>query len=53
MLSYTIDEEEGLIDILVDGEITRRDYEELIPVLLSAIKELSSRVETLEREALL
>ncbi len=33
MLSYTIDEEAGLIDIIVDGEITRQDYEALIPVL--------------------
>lgn len=33
MLSYTIDEEEGVIDVLVDGAISRRDYEELIPIL--------------------
>lgn len=33
MLTYSIDEDAGLIDLTVDGAITRDDYEELIPVL--------------------
>lgn len=33
MLSYTVDEDAGLIDLIVDGAITREDYEKLIPVL--------------------
>ncbi|MGN6821083.1 MAG: STAS/SEC14 domain-containing protein [Sphingomonas sp.] len=37
MLSYTVDEAAGVIDLLVDGEITRADYETLIPVLEAQI----------------
>jgi len=33
MLNYTIDEDAGLIELIVDGAITRADYEALIPVL--------------------
>ena len=33
MLSYTVDESTGVIDLIVDGAITRADYEALIPVL--------------------
>lgn len=37
MLTYTVDEETGVIDLLVDGEMTRADYEGLIPVLEAQI----------------
>jgi len=37
MLSYTVDEETGVIDLVVDGAITRTDYEALIPVLEAQI----------------
>ncbi len=33
MLSYTVDEDAGVIDLIVDGAITRADYEALIPIL--------------------
>lgn len=33
MLSYSRDDEAGVIDLIVDGAITRADYEALIPVL--------------------
>ncbi|WP_066589675.1 STAS/SEC14 domain-containing protein [Sphingomonas pruni] len=33
MLNYTVDEATGVIDLIVDGAITRADYEALIPVL--------------------
>jgi hypothetical protein len=33
MLSYTADDSIGLIDIVVDGAITREDYEKLVPML--------------------
>ena len=37
MLSYTVDEDAGVIDLIVDGAITRADYEALIPVLEAQI----------------
>jgi len=37
MLSYTVDEDTGVIDLIVDGAITRADYEALIPVLNAQI----------------
>jgi hypothetical protein len=33
MLSYTVDDDTGVIDFTIDGEITRADYDALIPVL--------------------
>ena len=33
MLSYTVDDDAGVIDLIVDGEITRADYETLVPIL--------------------
>ena len=33
MLNYTVDEATGVIDLIVDGAITRADYESLIPAL--------------------
>jgi len=38
MLSWTIDEDSGVIDIMVDGEITRADYEKLVPILDAQIE---------------
>ena len=38
MLSWTIDEDAGVVDIMVDGEITRADYEKLVPVLEAQIE---------------
>lgn len=37
MLNYTVDEQAGVVDLLVDGEVTRADYEALIPVLEAQI----------------
>ena len=37
MLSYTVDESTGVIDLIVDGAITQADYEALIPVLEAQI----------------
>ena len=33
MLSWTVDEEAGVIDLTVDGEITRAEYGKVIPVI--------------------
>ena len=33
MLSYTVDDDAGVIELIVDGEITRADYETLVPIL--------------------
>jgi hypothetical protein len=33
MLNCTVDEDAGVIDLIADGEITRADYDALIPVL--------------------
>jgi hypothetical protein len=33
MLDWTVDEDAGLIELVVDGAITRADYERLVPVL--------------------
>jgi hypothetical protein len=37
MLSWTVDEAAGVIDLTVDGAITRADYERLVPVLETEI----------------
>jgi len=39
MLSYTVDDDAGVIDLIVDGAITRADYEALIPALDAQIAE--------------
>ena len=33
MLNWTVDDAAGVIDLIVDGAITRADYERLVPVL--------------------
>ena len=37
MLSWTVDEDAGVIDLIVDGAITRADYEKIVPVLEAQI----------------
>jgi hypothetical protein len=38
MLTYTLDEDAGVVDLIVDGEIARQDYQDLIPVLEKLIE---------------
>lgn len=33
MLTWTVDEAAGVIELIVDGAITRADYEKLVPIL--------------------
>ena len=37
MLSWTVDDADGVIELIVDGAITREDYEKLVPVMEAEI----------------
>ncbi len=37
MLSYTVDDEAGVLELIVDGAITRADFEVIIPALEAQI----------------